>query len=318
VSLIERAAQRLEQLARQNENTIPGAPRRAPEAEPAAPPEGRSHPPERLTQVIDETAYRQRPFVGPQEAVPPRPDPAKRGRHHDLDLAALAAAGFLTPDAPTTQLANEFRVIKRPLIANVKGESAGRVHRANLIMVTSALPSEGKSFTALNLAISIAMELDNTVLLVDGDVAEPALSRMVGLPPGHGLIELLSSHQLSVKDVLLKTNVPKLSIMSAGVPHKRNTELLASKAMTQLLDEMGARYRDRIIIFDSPPLLPTTESRVLATHMGQVVVVVEAERTTHHQVAEAMATIEACPVVMTVLNKATRSDVGTYYGHYRK
>jgi receptor protein-tyrosine kinase len=116
--------------------------------------------------------------------------------------------------------------------------------------------------------------------------------------------------------VLLKTNVPKLSIIPAGEPHERNTELLASQAMNSLLDEVALRYPDRIIVFDSPPLLPTTESRVLATHMGQIVVVVEAERTTHRQVADAMATIESCPVVMAVLNKASASGVGDYYGQY--
>jgi receptor protein-tyrosine kinase len=183
-------------------------------------------------------------------------------------------------------------------------------------MVTSALPGEGKSFSAVNLALSIAMEMDSTVLLIDGDVAGPSLTRMLHLPRGPGLTEVLSDRRVSVADVLIRTNVPKLTIMPAGEPHDRNTELLASEAMHTLLSEISTRYPDRIIVCDSPPLLPTTESRVLATHMGQIVVVVEADKTTHGRVNDALATIEACPVVMTVLNKAAKSDVGTYYGHY--
>lgn len=240
---------------------------------------------------------------------------APRAKRIDLDLIKLGAAGFITPTAPRSQLANEYRVIKRPLLANAKAKGVGH-GRANLIMVTSALPGEGKSFTALNLAMSIAMEMDNTVLLVDGDVAQPSLSRILDLPPTQGMIELLTDSRMSLPDVLLRTNVDKLTIMPAGAPHERNTELLASDAMNELLDEIAARYSDRIIIFDSPPLLPTTESRVLATHMGQVVVVVESLKTTQQKLTQALATIEACPVVMTVLNKAKGAGLGEYYGYY--
>lgn len=242
--------------------------------------------------------------------------PAPRARRFDLDLVKLAAAGFITPSAPRSQLANEFRVIKRPLLANAKARSGPLGARANLIMVTSAMPGEGKSFTALNLAMSIAMEMDNTVLLVDGDVAQPSLSRILDLPPTQGMIELLTDSRKTLQDVLLRTNVDKLTIMPAGAPHERNTELLASDAMNDLLDEVATRYSDRIIIFDSPPLLPTTESRVLATHMGQVVVVVESLKTTQQKLSQALSTIEACPVVMTVLNKAKATGLGEYYGYY--
>lgn len=239
-----------------------------------------------------------------------------RTRRFDLDLVKLAAAGFITPNAPRSQLANEFRVIKRPLLANAKAKSGVRQGSANLIMVTSASPGEGKSFTALNLAMSIAMEMDNTVLLVDGDVAQPSLSRILDLPPTQGLIELLTDSRKSLADILLRTNVDKLSLLPAGAPHERNTELLASDAMSELLSDIANRYPDRIIIFDSPPLLPTTESRVLATHMGQIVVVVEALKTTHQKLNQALSTIEACPVVMTVLNKAKGVGLGEYYGYY--
>src|SRR5690606_38688926 len=118
---------------------------------------------------------------------------------------------------------------------------------------------------------------------------------------------------LDMADVLLRTNIDKLSILQSGTPNARATELLASDAMNNLLEELSSRYSDRILIFDAPPLLPSTESRVLATHMGQVVLVVEAEKTSQHLVGQALATIESCPVVMTLLNKVPKSEVGSYY-----
>ena len=183
------------------------------------------------------------------------------------------------------------------------GKGAAALTHGNLIMVTSALPGEGKSFTSINLAMSIAAELDHTVMLVDADVARPSVLRMLGLPAGPGLLDLLEG-KAEMSGVLLKTNVDKLTILPSGTPHPRATELLASDAMRLLLDDMAKRYPDRIIIFDSPPLLLTTESRVLATQMGQVVMVVQADKTLQADVQHALSTIESCPVKMMVLNKA--------------
>ena len=237
----------------------------------------------------------------------------ERSRKVVIDLAHLAAAGMVTPDAPRSQIADEFRVIKRPLLTNAQQKSAAAA--TNLVMVTSALAGEGKTFTAVNLAMSIAMELDSTVLLVDTDVANPMLPSVLGFETSKGLLDVLTDPAIRLPDVLLRTNVPKLSILPAGTANRRATELLASEAMERLVDEMANRYDDRVVIFDAPPLLPTTESRVLATHMGQIVLVVEADKTTHGALKAAIRTIEACPVVMTVLNKASRSEVGSYYGY---
>ena len=222
---------------------------------------------------------------------------------------------MITPDSPRSQVADEFRVVKRPLLSNATGKGAASVKDANLIMVTSALPGEGKSFTAVNLAMSIAMELDHTVLLVDADVARPSLPKMLGLPPSKGLLDVLVEDSLDLRGVLLRTDVEKLSILPAGTQHARATELLASDAMNRLLEDMARRYSDRIIIFDSPPLLVTTESRVLATHMGQIVVVVEAQRTQQSAVKQALATIESCPVKMMLLNKGRAASSADTYGY---
>jgi len=244
----------------------------------------------------------------------PTPDPnTALSRRVDLDLAKLAQAGLVTPNAPRSHLADQYRVLKRPLITNALGRGASTLAHGNLIMVTSALPGEGKSFTSINLALSIAAELDHTVMLVDADVARPSILRVLDLPPSLGLLDLLEG-KAEMADVLLRTNVDKLTIMPSGTPHPRATELLASDAMKQLLDDMATRYSDRIIIFDSPPLLLTTESRVLATHMGQIVVVVHANRTLQSSVQQALAAIESCPVKMMVLNKA-RNDAGGTYGY---
>jgi exopolysaccharide/PEP-CTERM locus tyrosine autokinase len=191
-----------------------------------------------------------------------------------------------------------------------------RVRNGNLVMVTSALAGEGKTFTAVNLALSMAMEVDSTVLLVDGDVAHPSFPGLLGSPHAPGLLDLLTRDELKFTDALVRTNVDKLALLPAGSRHRRSTELLASEQMTSLLRELASRYSDRIIVFDSPPLLATTEARVLASHMGQIVMVVAADSTSQRAVEQALTTIESCEVVLMTLNKASRTDVGTYYGYY--
>ncbi len=232
-----------------------------------------------------------------------------------LDLDALSAAGIVTPNAPRSYLADQFRLIKRPLLANVKGKDAKTLKHGNLIMVTSSLAGEGKSFNSVNLAMSIAMELDNTVMLVDADVARPSVLRMLGLPAGPGLLDLLDGHT-DMQSVLLKTNIDKLTLLPSGTPHPKATELLASDAMSALLDDMAQRYPDRIIIFDSPPLLLTTEARVLASQMGQVVMIVQAEKTLQADVQNALSTIKTCANINLVLNKVRGSSSDGYgYGY---
>jgi receptor protein-tyrosine kinase len=196
------------------------------------------------------------------------------------------------------------------------GTGGTKVANGNLVMVTSALPGEGKTFTALNLAMSVAMELDTTVLLVDGDVAHPDFPNLLGVPSTPGLLDVLTRDGVDVGDALVRTSIENLAVLPAGMRHRRATELLASEQMAILLRELASRYTDRMIIFDSPPLLATTEARVLATHMGQIVMVVAADRTRQHAVNLALAAIEDCEHVMMVLNKARKTDVGTYYGYY--
>lgn len=238
-------------------------------------------------------------------------------RHLSMDPARLKAMGMLTPDAGRSAIAEEFRLIKRPLLARAFGSGdAPRVPHGNLIMVTSSLPGEGKSFTAINLAISMASEMENTVLLVDADVAKSAVMRYLGLESDKGLIDVLSSPGLALSDVLVKTDIAKLTILPSGASIPHANELLASSAMKAFVEEISTRYPDRIIIFDSPPLLATSEATVLASYMGQIVFVVEAERTPQEAVKEALSHIANCQHIGVVLNKAaTRTGGQDYYSY---
>lgn len=242
--------------------------------------------------------------------------PSSTASFFELNLAKLAADGFVTPGMPRSRIADEFRIVKRPLIANASGKMASPIKNGNLIMVTSAVPGEGKTFSAVNLAMSIATELDQTVLLIDADVARPSLPRTLGLPAGKGLLDALENKSFDLGQALIRTNVEKLTVLPSGTQYAHATELLASDAMVKLLHEMANRYQDRIIIFDSPPLLVTTEARVLATHMGQILFVVRAESTLQSEVKRALATIETCPVKMILLNQARTVAQGAYgYGY---
>lgn len=302
-SSIEKAAQRLEQL-RKAGAVLPGDKPRAqvPDVPDAA--QSLDHVPRAAVAAPADDQ--------PQAA----PDIRPGSKTVQLDLTALSASGLVTPNSPRSVTTDQYRVIKRPLLENATGKGASLVTNGNLIMVTSALPGEGKSFTAINLAMSLAMELDHTVMLVDADVTRPSVMSKLGLPPAAGLLDVLRGGKTKLADVLLRTNVDGLTLLPAGLPHERATELLASDAMTDLLDEMSKRYSDRIIIFDSPPLLLTTEARVLANHMGQVVVVVRAEKTLQSEVEHALSTIEACPIKLLVLNQVRSQGLGAHgYGY---
>lgn len=234
-----------------------------------------------------------------------------------VDLERLRQMGALTPDAGRSKLAEEYRLIKRPLLVNAFGHgNTPAIENGNLIMVTSSLPGEGKSFTAINLAISMATELESTVLLIDADVAKSSIMRYLGLRAEKGLLDVLRDPSLQLPDVLIKTDIAKLTVLPAGQSFTHATELLASSAMRNFVRDIATRYHDRIIIFDCPPLLATSEASVLATYMGQIVFVVEAERTPQEAIRDALAHIGDCEHVGLLLNKApTRSLGGDYYGY---
>lgn len=238
----------------------------------------------------------------------------KRSASVEIDLDRLQAQGYLVPSQSRSPLADEFRHIKRPLLKAAR--ASGADNRGALIMVTSALAGEGKTFCSINLAMSMAMEVDTSVLLVDADTVRPTVLSRLGLSTQRGFLDALVDPSVELSDVMLRTNIPKLSLLPAGTPHARSTELLASAAMERMLVELATKYSDRVVIFDAPPLLLTTEARVLASRMGQVVVVVEASGTSRRHVAQAFAAVEQCPNVVSVLNKCEAVSEWAAYGGY--
>jgi len=309
VSIIEQAARRLEELRRAGIGPEP-----LPIGDPAKPAGG-------PTVVPGETH-------GGSVAMPAMPRLAKVGRPGaeaaqnapegappvELDFSRLAANGLLTPTAPRSRLADEFRGAKHGLLVNVRGKSAGPVKRANCILITSSVPSEGKTFTTINLAMSIASEVDLRVLLIDADVSKPSVLDRLGLPFRKGLMDLLTEPGLSLADVILRTNVDKLSLLPAGSANSHATELLASDGMTRLVGELAAYDPNRVVLFDAPPLLAAPETRALAAQVGQIVLVIEAQRTPRNTVTEALELIKDFPVVMTLLNKV-HGGAGAGYGY---
>jgi protein-tyrosine kinase len=316
VSIIEKAASRIDQQ-RQNAAPTPAASTVAGQSDPIV-----TNPEFIPARQASQDAVHAEPVLTTPPASYAPPEALLAGRQStrriELDLARMRELGMVTAAGGRTNLLEEFRIIKRPLLKRAFAERGPKENPCNLIMVTSSLPGEGKTYSAINLAMSIAMELDHTVLLVDADVARPSILRTLGLPAQRGLMDILLDDTLDLSDVMLRTNVDTLSILPAGTSTPRATELLASSTMTAMVHELAHRYPDRVIIFDSPPLMLTSESRVLASHMGQIVVVVEAQTTTQHAVKEALQQLEGMANVNLLYNK-TRDIPGieeTYDYHY--
>lgn len=236
----------------------------------------------------------------------------------EIDLQRLVEMGYVCAENAKSNLAEQFRVIKRPLVNNIFGAASGGIKRANLILICSSIPGEGKTFVSINLALSIANEQNKNVLLIDADVEKPSVYKRLGVKTGLGLIEYLENPDIQFTDIVNKTNLPNLSLIPAGKRHRYSTELLASKRMQQFTEEISLRYKDRVVLFDSPPLLAATQAQVIAQLVGQVVFVVAADSTLQATIAEAAAQLKGCDVVLTLLNKS-QNILGSYgygYGKY--
>lgn len=267
----------------------------------------------------------EKPNAGPASPIAPTEAGAESRRRETrrqiaIDPERLRALGFTMPgdQSPT---AEEFRLIKRPLVnAALHSDVQTNVRNRNILMVTSARPSEGKTFVAINLAFSIASEHDAHVLLVDGDVARPTIPAVLGFDADKGLIDVVSDDSVDLSEVMIRTNIPNLTILPAGRVRPGSSELLASARMVRFIDDIAKRYPDRVIIFDSPPVLARSEPLVLAKHVGQVVFVVEAERTSRTAIDEAIGLIGAERIGGIVLNKAplvaVQDRFGEHYGYY--
>lgn len=249
----------------------------------------------------------------------PRHPEAFVSKKINLPIRAMQQQGFLTPDGLSSRLSDEYRTIKRPLLENISGSRASHVDNPNLIMVTSSVSGEGKTYTAINLAMSIAMEQGKSVMLVDADTAKASATKTLGIEAdAMGLTTLLEAPETSFSEVMLRTDIENLTVLPAGEPHERSNELFASKVMADLMSELSQRYKDRVIVFDSPPLLQTTEAAVLASRVGQVVFVVAAESTLEGAVGEAIKQLGDDKIIGCVLNKYEKKlgDASAYgYGY---
>lgn len=229
----------------------------------------------------------------------------------------LTERGFIYSAGSAHHIQEEFRHIKRKLLNNAFGPAAKTLKHSNLIMVSSSNPNEGKTFISINLALSIALEQEKTVLLVDADVLRPSIHRELEFESKQGLLEYLLDEVSSLSDVIYNTNVANLKIIPAGKPHHLTNELLASTKMAMLADELAQRYPDRIVIFDCPPILGVTETPVLSSLVGQAVVVVEESKTKLEDVKKAVSHLNEDIAIGFVMNKTIRSkkDEYGYYGY---
>lgn len=238
------------------------------------------------------------------------------GRVLTLDLDVLREAGLLPPAHQERELAQQFRQIKRPLINNALGRGIEALPDGNLVMIASAVPGEGKTFTSVNLALSMRLEEDVTVLLVDGDVVNPRLSQILGADDAPGLLDVIKDPSVSWASAILPTDVPGLSFLPAGHQDPNATELLASARMSEVASQLARQDRSRLVLFDSAPLLLTTESQALTQIAGQILMVVRADDTPQHVVLEAIETLAESKSVSLVLNQSMKQPHAGYYYRY--
>jgi exopolysaccharide/PEP-CTERM locus tyrosine autokinase len=285
-------------------------------AEPAA-----ETPPAEILDPIVEAA----PAVEAAPKASPRKDVVKSApavvptRQGTIDRARLAARGMIVPGTPVTGISEEYRIVKRELIRNFGGVGNRPIlPRGHRVLIGSANPGEGKTFSAVNLALSLAVEADHDVLLIDADIAKPSVLEALGLEDGPGLMDALADPHLPLGDCLIQTDIPGLKVMPAGTGHMHDTELLASARTEALLAQLEQGVPGRILILDSPPILAASPAAVLAGHVGQMIMVVRADQTLESSLRDAIGLMGACPHIQLLLNGVKYSPggrrFGTYYG----
>lgn len=254
-----------------------------------------------------------------EQGAPSSPKQATKSRRSErtvvVDKNALRAMELLPPVNLERQIASQYQQIKRPLIASALGKGSEPIPNAYAIMLASALPGEGKTFTSINLALSMALERDIEIILIDADVAKPHVTRIFDVSSEKGLLDLLADSSLDPESAILDTNIPGLSLLPAGRQTETATELLASARMEQLIKQLAGEGGRRILLFDSPPLLLSTESRALVHAVGQVVLVVRAEVTPRRAVQEAIEAIGESKPTSLILNQTSTPASGGYYGY---
>jgi exopolysaccharide/PEP-CTERM locus tyrosine autokinase len=236
----------------------------------------------------------------------------------EFDLAALRDAGLFP--VGNRRLADEYRIIKRPVLKAIERSREDGSRRSNLVMIASALPGEGKTFMSVNLSMSLSNEKDWNVLLVDADCRRPELSRLLGVSDQRGLLDLLRDPGLSLGSLVLSTNIERLYVLPLGTPADDASELISSARMSEICDSL-AHGENQIAIWDSSPLLMTTEAAVLSGQCGQVLVVVNAGTTPQQAVVDAVEKLDPGAAIGLIMNRAAKGadlrHYGGYHGYYQ-
>ncbi len=246
-----------------------------------------------------------------------RPTPKKPAKSYRIDRERLRQNALIVPEGAVTGLLEEFRIVKRQLLLSADESREGQgAEYGERILVCSAHPGEGKTYSAINLALSIAAEKDHEVLLVDADFAKPSILSTLGLPGQQGLMDALADPKLHVEDLIIGTDVPGLSILGAGSTSNADTEFLASSRTRQVLDRLTRDNPNRIVIFDSPPALAASPASELAMHVGQVLMVVRADTTSETALRDALSMLSGCENIQLLLNAVKFSPTGRRFGSY--
>jgi Mrp family chromosome partitioning ATPase len=254
------------------------------------------------------------------EAVPRSFLPAVTEAKAEVDRKSLGERGFIVPDSPAGPLAEEFRIVKRQLLLGMGAGSPVSADKRRTILVCSAQPDEGKTFCAVNLALSLAGERDMEVLLVDADFPKPEVLSILGLEAkGAGFVDALADPSLDPERLVIRTDIGGLSVMPAGRYENDVPELLGSDRTAKVLARLTEGRPKRIVIFDSPPALMASAAAALAAHVGQLLLVVRADQTNEADLKEAAGLLSGCPQISLLLNgagfAATGRKFGSYYGY---
>lgn len=234
-----------------------------------------------------------------------------------IDRDVLRESAFIVPDGPVTSISEEFRIIKRRLLASIQAEAnAGLGIAAQRILICSANPGDGKTYSAINLALSIATEKDHDVLLVDADFAKPSILSSLGIAGQRGLMDALADSSVAVEDLIIPTDIPGLSVLPAGRQTNTDSEYLASVRTQEVLASLTAGRPERIVIFDSPPLLAASPAATLAQHVGHALMVVRADVTSERALRDAISLISGCNQIQLLLNGVKFSPSGRSFGSY--
>lgn len=253
----------------------------------------------------------------PVRAMQPRVHHSASTRVAEINRERLAANNFIVPDGAVTGLSEEFRIVKRQLLLAARGgKGFEAVPHGERILVCAAHPDEGKTYCAINLALSMASEKDNRVLLVDADFAKPSVLSTLGIESGPGFMDALADSSVEAESFIIETDIEGLSILPAGSRTNQDTEYLAAARTAQIIDDLTRNDPSRIIIFDSPPALAASPASVLALHVGQVLMVVRADETTDSALRDALGLLSGCEHVQLLLNRAKFSPTGRKFGNY--